>query len=119
MQSVTSIRCEPNEPTSSSTCGTARRSAGNHPSTITSKVGVLRGYFDFAQYDGMIPSNPAARVRGPRFFHDETRIVGLDRNELVAARHADPRTTTRYDRARLTLDRHATYAVAGYLTTGA
>lgn len=28
------------------------------------------------------------------------------------ARHADPRTTRRYDRARNSLDRHATYAVA-------
>jgi integrase/recombinase XerD len=26
--------------------------------------------------------------------------------------HADPRTTRRYDRSRLSLDRHATYAVA-------
>lgn len=32
-----------------------------------------------------------------------------------AARHADPRTTRRYDRARHSLDRAATYAVAAYL----
>jgi len=31
------------------------------------------------------------------------------------AGHADPRTTRRYDRARQSLDRHATYALAGYL----
>jgi site-specific recombinase XerD len=31
------------------------------------------------------------------------------------ARHADPRTTRRYDRARHSLDRHATYAVSAYL----
>lgn len=31
------------------------------------------------------------------------------------AGHADPRTTRRYDRARHSLDRHATYAVASYL----
>ena len=30
-----------------------------------------------------------------------------------AASHADPRTTMRYDRARGSLDRHATYIVAG------
>jgi hypothetical protein len=29
-----------------------------------------------------------------------------------AACHADPRTTMRYDRARTSLDRHATYIVA-------
>lgn len=32
------------------------------------------------------------------------------------AGHADPRTTRRYDRARKSLDRHATYALAGYLS---
>jgi integrase/recombinase XerD len=31
------------------------------------------------------------------------------------ASHADPRTTMRYDRARLSLDRHATYIAAAYL----
>lgn len=230
----------------------------NHPSTIGHKIGVLRGYYDFAHYDGILTSNPAARVRAPRYFNDETRIVGLDRIECgaliatarastaddealivlmamlglrvseaigvriedvgdeershtvlrvvgkghkaatiplpppvlrsiarargdrktgplilrssngephtplsarravarltraagiakhvkphtlrhsfvtaaldagvplrdvqVAARHSDPRTTTRYDRARLNLDRHAAYVVAGYLTGGA
>ena len=32
-----------------------------------------------------------------------------------AARHADPRTTRRYDRARHALDRHATYTLAAYI----
>jgi site-specific recombinase XerD len=32
-----------------------------------------------------------------------------------AASHADPRTTMRYDRARGSLDRHATYVVAAYV----
>ena len=31
-----------------------------------------------------------------------------------AASHADPRTTMRYDRARVSLDRHATYIVSTY-----
>jgi integrase/recombinase XerD len=30
--------------------------------------------------------------------------------------HADPRTTRRYDRARDSLDRHATYALAAYVS---
>jgi site-specific recombinase XerD len=37
------------------------------------------------------------------------------RDVLEAASHADPRTTMRYDRARQSLDRHATYVVATYL----
>ncbi len=35
------------------------------------------------------------------------------------ASHADPRTTMRYDRARGSLDRHATYIVAAYLAGAA
>jgi len=35
------------------------------------------------------------------------------RDVQEAASHADPRTTMRYDRARVSLDRHATYIVAG------
>jgi integrase/recombinase XerD len=36
-----------------------------------------------------------------------------------AASHADPRTTIRYDRARSSLDRHATYTVAAYVAGAA
>jgi len=39
--------------------------------------------------------------------------------EQEAASHADPRTTMRYDRARVSLDRHATYIVAAFLTGAA
>ena len=37
------------------------------------------------------------------------------RDVQEAASHADPRTTMRYDRARTSLDRHATYIVATYI----
>ena len=37
------------------------------------------------------------------------------RDVQEAASHADPRTTMRYDRARGSLDRHATYVVAAYV----
>jgi integrase/recombinase XerD len=37
------------------------------------------------------------------------------RDMQEAASHTDPRTTMRYDRARVSLDRHATYIVAAYL----
>ena len=36
-----------------------------------------------------------------------------------AASHADPRTTMRYDRARVSLDRHATYIVAAFIAGAA
>lgn len=37
------------------------------------------------------------------------------RDVQIAARHADPRTTTRYDRNRNQLDRHASYVVTAYI----
>jgi integrase len=41
------------------------------------------------------------------------------RDVQEAASHADPRTTMRYDRARGSLDRHATYVMAAYLAGAA
>jgi integrase len=40
------------------------------------------------------------------------------RDVQLAARHADPRTTTIYDRRRENFDRHAAYAVVAYVTSG-
>jgi len=43
--------------------------------------------------------------------------AGVDlRDAEIAARHADPRTTMRYDRARENLDRHPNYILAAYIT---
>jgi hypothetical protein len=42
--------------------------------------------------------------------------AGVDiRDAQIAARHADPRTTIRYDRARQNLDRHGNYVLAAYM----
>ena len=40
------------------------------------------------------------------------------REVQVAARHADPRTTTVYDRRRQDLDRHAAYVVVAFVAGG-
>jgi integrase/recombinase XerD len=50
-----------------------------------------------------------------------TRMLdaGVDlRDTQIAARHADPRTTMRYDRARANLDRHPNYILAAYMSSG-
>ena len=45
--------------------------------------------------------------------------AGVDlRDVQIAARHADPRTTMRYDRARNQLDRHPNYILAAYMASG-
>jgi site-specific recombinase XerD len=45
--------------------------------------------------------------------------AGVDlRDTQIAAPHADPRTTMRYDRARTNLDRHANYVLAGHMSVG-
>jgi site-specific recombinase XerD len=44
--------------------------------------------------------------------------AGVDlRDTQIAARHADPRTTMRYDRARTNLDRHPNYILAAFMSS--
>jgi integrase len=45
--------------------------------------------------------------------------AGVDlRDVQIAARHADPRPTMRYNRARKNLDRHPNYILAAYMASG-
>ena len=45
--------------------------------------------------------------------------AGVDlRDVQIAARHADARTTMRYDRARKNLDRHPDHILAAYMASG-
>jgi integrase/recombinase XerD len=55
-----------------------------------------------------------------RHTFDTTMLdAGVDlRDVQIAARHADPRTTMRYDRARQNLDRHPNYILAAYMASG-
>ncbi len=62
-----------------------------------------------------------------RDYQDQVQIAyvttmldaGVDlRDVQIAARHADPRTTMRYDRARNNLDRHPNYILAAYMASG-
>ena len=64
------------------------------------------------------------RPVGPHTLRHTFITAALDtgvplRDVQEAASHADPRTTMRYDRARGSLDRHATYIVAAYLAGAA
>lgn len=61
---------------------------------------------------------------GPHTLRHASITAALDaglplRDVQEAASHADPRTTMRYDRARVSLDRHTTYIVAAYLAGAA
>ena len=61
-----------------------------------------------------------AKPIGPHTLRHAFITAALDagvplRDVQEAASHADPRTTMRYDRARASLDRHATYIVAAYV----
>jgi integrase/recombinase XerD len=64
------------------------------------------------------------RNAGPHTLRHAFITAALDagvplRDVQEAASHADPRTTTRYDRARASLDRHATYIVAACIAGAA
>ena len=69
----------------------------------------------------------SANIRTPRVHPHMLRHTyvttmldaGVDlRDVQIAARHADPRTTMRYDRARNNLDRHPNYILAAYMSSG-
>ena len=69
----------------------------------------------------------AAGVRLPRMHPHMLRHTfvttmldaGVDlRDVQIAARHADPRTTMRHDRARTNLDRHPNYILAAFMASG-
>jgi integrase/recombinase XerD len=68
-----------------------------------------------------------AGIRMPRMhphmlrhtFVTTTLDAGISlRDVQIAARHADPRTTMRYDRARKNLDRHPNYILAAFMASG-
>ena len=64
------------------------------------------------------------KVVGPHTLRHAFITAALDagvplRDVPEAASHADPRTTMRYDRARVSLDRHATYIVAAFVAGAA
>jgi integrase/recombinase XerD len=53
------------------------------------------------------------------YFRQTSFDAGVDlRDVQIAARHADPRTTMRYDRAHHNLDRHPNYILAAYMASG-
>src|SRR3954447_7401239 len=65
-----------------------------------------------------------AKKVGPHTLRHAFITAALDagvplRDVQEAASHADPRTTMRYDRARVSLDRHATYIVSTFIAGAA
>jgi len=69
---------------------------GNGPGTIAHRLTVIKGFYSVCEVDGLIQRNPAAHVRLPKVYRDETKTLGLDRLELgsilaTARAHGDPR----------------------------
>ncbi len=85
------------------------------------------GWTDTQQLAGCTGFQDAAGVKIARMHPHMLRHTfvttmldaGVDlRDTQIAARHADPRTTMRYDRARTNLDRHPNYILAAYMSSG-
>jgi integrase/recombinase XerD len=73
-----------------------------------------------ASVAGLACEAGAARRMTPHTLRDAAITAALNagahlRDVQDFARHADPKTTMRYDRNRHSLDRHATYAIAPYI----
>ena len=77
----------------------------------------VRGAGRLAQRDA---TGPAAATHGSQAVLAGELDGGVPLSDVQeAASHAEPRTTMRGDRARVSLDRHATYIVAAYLAGAA
>jgi integrase/recombinase XerD len=68
-------------------------------------------------------SGPASGSSIPHMLRAAFIMAALDagvplRDVQIAARHADPRTTTIYDRRRENFDRHAAYVVVAFVAGG-
>jgi site-specific recombinase XerD len=69
---------------------------GNGPGTIAHRLTVVKSFYSICELDCLIARNPAAHVRLPKVYRDETKTLGLDRLELgailaVSRAHEDPR----------------------------
>lgn len=56
---------------------------GNLPSTVNKTMSVVRNFYKFAHIDGYIEKSPAEHVRTLQIHRDESRTLGLDRDELL------------------------------------
>jgi YD repeat-containing protein len=121
---------------------------GRARATVTRRLCTIAGYYKYAVEEELLEHSPAAHVRRldrhgagrivrktarrarigkavtPHTLRHAFITAALDagvplRDVQEAASHADPRTTIRYDRARGSLDRHATYIVAAYVAGAA
>ena len=103
---------------------------GRARATVTRRLCTIAGLYKYAVEEELLDHSPAAQVRRPRLDYDPFSMpatmlstsfdAGVPlRDVQEAALHADPRTTMRYDRARASLDRHATYIVAAYVAGAA
>ncbi|MCU1518485.1 MAG: hypothetical protein JWQ75_3206 [Pseudarthrobacter sp.] len=54
----------------------------NSPATVAHHISIIRGYYTFAEIDQYIDKSPAAHLRMPRVYLDESKTLGLDRMEL-------------------------------------
>jgi len=61
---------------------------------------------------------PATYDAFARLVSEENLPLPLLRDVPIAARHADPGTTMRYDRARTHLDRHPNYILPAHMASG-
>lgn len=74
----------------------------NSPATVAHHLSIVKGYYSFAEIDGYIDRSPAAHLRMPRVYQDESRTMGLDRMELGAVIQA-ARASSPSDSALITL----------------
>jgi integrase/recombinase XerD len=79
---------------------------------------VTRRLRHFAQHSGVRITWPHPHMLRHTFVTTSFDAGADLRDVQIAGRHADPRTTMRYDRACKNLDRHPNYILAAYMASG-
>lgn len=66
----------------------------NGPGTVAARLRCVRAFYRYAAEEGFVEDSPARRLVVPRVRRDETRLIGISREEvaalLAAAREAGP-----------------------------
>ncbi|WP_427017888.1 tyrosine-type recombinase/integrase [Pseudarthrobacter sp. P1] len=57
---------------------------GNQPVTVAHHASIVKCFYRFAEIDGYMEKDPAAHLRVPRVYIDESKTLGLERAELGA-----------------------------------
>ena len=99
--------------------GVLQRMADDATWWVSGTIAGMSGTYEKKTFGALLQSVKTVYKTGAMQFEPKSMVAEGPFVAVEAASHADPRTTMRYDRARGSLGRHATYIVAAYIAGAA